>query len=129
MPDSVRLCSSSASMSAEVTSMLVTGSAVTIIRRTGVGDSANGFEESPVKELGVSEKERRVPTKQHESWNATRSRIPRDVVVAANTIDSAEHCEVWPPGIPQELDHRDHDCDSDAGNHAEHGNAHKTDHR
>src|SRR4029077_1831537 len=75
------------------------------------------------------EEERCVPTKQHEAGNPTRSRIARDVVVAANTIDSAEHCEVWPPAIPQELDDRDDYRDSDAGNHAEHGNAHKTDNR
>jgi len=71
MPDSVRVCSSSASMSAEVTSMLVTG--------LGRDDNSphrsrrfcNGVEDSLWKELGVREEERCVPTKQHEAGNAT----------------------------------------------------------
>src|SRR6476646_11621483 len=66
----------------------------------------NGVEDSLVKELGVSEEERRVPTKQHQAGNATGSRIACDVVVAANTIDSAENCEVRPPAVTQELDDR-----------------------
>jgi hypothetical protein len=37
-PRRAQVCSSSASMSAEVTSTLVTGSAVTTTRRTGVGE-------------------------------------------------------------------------------------------
>src|SRR4029077_16862519 len=87
----------------------------------------NGVEDSLVEELGVGEEERCVPTKQHQAGNATRSGIARDVVVAANTIDSTEHCEVRPPAVPQELDNRDNYCDSDAGNHTKHRNADKAD--
>ena len=82
-----------------------------------------------MKELGVSEEERCVPAKQHKAGNATRNGIALDVVVTANSINSAEHCEVWPPAIPQELDYRDGDCDANAMNHAEHGNSDKTDNR
>src|ERR1043166_2621206 len=70
------------------------------------GRLCNGVEDSLVEELGIREEERCVPTKKHQAGNATRTRIARDVVVAANTIDAAEHCEVWPPAVPQELDHR-----------------------
>src|SRR4030095_1382439 len=51
------------------------------------------------------------------------------VVVASKTIDSAEHCRVWPPRIPQEFSDRDGDRDADAGNHAEYGNADEADNR
>ena len=44
MPDARSEDSSSRSMSAEVMSMLVTGSAVTTMRRTGVGDDASALD-------------------------------------------------------------------------------------
>ena len=61
-------------MSAEVTSMLVTGSAATMIRRTGVGDLRDGFQHALVEQLGVGEEQRRVPTEQHQAGDSA----PRD---------------------------------------------------
>ena len=60
-------CSSLSSMSAEVTSILVTGSAATMIRFTGLGELADGFEYTLVKQLRVGEEKRRVPAEQHQS--------------------------------------------------------------
>src|SRR5262245_27234219 len=89
----------------------------------------NGVEHALVEELGVGEKERSIPTKQYQAGNATRGGITLDVVVAPNTIDSAEHCEMWAPAIPQELDDRNNYGDPNAGDHTEHRNADKTDNR
>src|SRR5262249_21369466 len=88
-----------------------------------------GVEHALVEELGVGEKERSIPTKQYQAGNATRSGITLDVVVAPNTIDSAEHCEMWAPAIPQELDDRNNYADPNAGDHTEHRNADKPDNR
>src|ERR1051325_4051024 len=100
----------------------------------GNNDSPHGswrfldrVEDSLVKKLGVGEEERRVPTKQYQTGDATRRGIARDIVIAANTIGPAEYCEMRTPAVPQELDHSDHDRDADAGNHAEHSNAYETD--
>src|SRR4029450_12820851 len=122
MPDSVSECSSSASMSAEVTSMLVTGSAVTMIRCTGVGGSAIASSNARGNAPAFSEEKRCVPTKQHQAGDAPRTRVALDVVIAPNTIDPAEHCVVWPPAVPQELDDRDDNRDSNSWNYAKYGN-------
>src|SRR5262245_21418149 len=89
----------------------------------------DGFEHTLMEELGISEEERGVPTKQHQAGNAARISITLDVVVAPNTIDPSEHCVMWPPAVPQELDDRDADRDADARDNAEYGNADKTDNR
>src|SRR5262249_12040373 len=87
----------------------------------------DGVEHALMEELGVSEEERCVPTKEHQARNAARTRITLNVVVAANTIDSSEHCVMWPPAVPQELDERDANRDADARDNAEYGDADETD--
>ena len=52
-----------------------------------------------------------------------RFRIARDVVIAPNAVNSAEHCVMRPPAVPQEFDDRDADRQADARNHAKHGHA------
>src|SRR5262249_8380610 len=88
----------------------------------------NGLDHALVKELGVGKEERRIPTKQHQAGNTTRSGIACDVVVAANTVDSTEHCVVWSPAIPQELNDRNDYRDTDAGNHTEYRNTDEAHH-
>ena len=56
-------------MSAEVTSTLVTGSAVTMTRRTGVGDFAMASSTRWWNSFGIGEEQRRIPTEQHQAGN------------------------------------------------------------
>ena len=99
--------SSSTSMSAEVTSMLVTGSAVTTMRRTGVGASATACStrcwnsSAFAKNSGASQRNSTSP------GTSRACGITRNIVIAANTLDPAQHRRVRAPAVPQELDHGD----------------------
>ena len=62
-------------MSAAVTSTLVTGSAATTSRRTGVGELRDRLEHAVAEQLGVGEEQRRVPAEQHQ---ARARAAPRD---------------------------------------------------
>ena len=66
--------SSSTSMSAAVTSTLVTGSAATTTQLTVVGDEADGARNAFVEQLCVREEQRRIPAEQHEARNLARVR-------------------------------------------------------
>ncbi len=55
-------------MSAAVTSTLVTGSAATTTRRTGVGDVRHRRRSTrSLEQLGVGEEQRRIPAEQHQA--------------------------------------------------------------
>ena len=82
MPAAARLRSSSASVSAAVTSTLVTGSAATTSQRTGVGARADGVEHPLAEELGVGEEQRRIPAEQDQAGNLPRVRVALQVVKA-----------------------------------------------
>ena len=116
-------------MSAEVTSTLVTGSAATTIRCTGVGDCATASSTRSLEQLGIGEEQRRVPAEQHQAGDQPRLGIARDVVVALDAVDAAQHGGMRPPAVPQEFDDRDDDRQADAGNRAEHGDADEADDR
>src|SRR5678815_4465739 len=80
-------------------------------------------EHALMEELSVGEEERCGPTKQNQARNAARIRIPLSVMVAANTLDPAEHCVIWPPAVPKKFNKRDYNCDSNSGNNSEFSNA------
>ena len=54
--------------------MLVTGSAATMIRRTGVGELATASQHALLEQLGVGEEQRRVPAEQHQAGHQSRLR-------------------------------------------------------
>ena len=124
----LKVRSNSASMSAEVTSTLVTGSAATTSQRTGGGDFATASS-TLLEQLGVGEEQRCIPAKQHQTGDLPRVGIAFDVVVARDAVGAAQHRGMRPPAVPQEFDDRDDDRQADAGDGAENGNADEADDR
>jgi hypothetical protein len=116
-------------MSAHVTSMLVTGSAVTTIRFTGVGEGRDGVEHASVELFCVGEEQRRIPAEQHQARDPAGGWISRDVVIAADPVHATQHGVVRPPPVPQELDDGQDDGQTDSGNHPEDGDAREAHHR
>ena len=123
MPAACNLSSSSASASAAVTSTLVTGSAATTTRRTGVGDAATACKDPVLEQLGIGEEQRRIPAEQHQAGDQARVGIARDVVIALDAVGAAENGGVRPPAVPQELDDGDHDRQADSRDRAQHRHA------
>ena len=55
------------------------------------GRARNGVEHTIVEELGVREKERCIPPKQHEARDQTCIRISSDVVIPLHVVNPTEH--------------------------------------
>ena len=82
-----------------------------------------------MKQLGVREKEGRIPPEQHEAGDLPCLGITGYVVIALYTFDAAKHCRMRTPAIPKELNHCNHDRDGDARNGTEHGHTCEAGHR
>src|SRR4029077_8173644 len=82
-----------------------------------------------VEQFGVCEEERRIPTEQHKARDQTRLRIPRNVVIALNAFDAAEHGRMRAPAVPEKLNHGNRDRKSNTRNGTEYGYARKAHHR
>jgi hypothetical protein len=63
-----------------------------------------------MEQLGISEKQGRIPAKQDQAGNLLGIRIARDVVVALDALDASQNRGVRPPAIPQEFDDGNDDC-------------------
>ena len=100
-------------------SMSVTGSAATTTHFVGVGASAIASQDVLAEDLGIGEEQGRVPAEEHQARNALRLGMARDVVVALEPVDTAEHGIVGPPGAPDEAEQRQRDGDEDALDHAD----------
>ena len=129
MPAACSASSSSAIMSAAVTSTLVTGSAATTSQRTGVGELATASRTRSWNNSALAKKSGASQRNSTRPGISRASRIPRDVVIALDVIDAAEHRRVRTPAVPEELDHGNDDRERDARNGAEHGHAREADHR
>src|SRR5262249_16741884 len=89
----------------------------------------NGLQNPLLKELGIREEERRIPTEQDETWDQPGIRIPRDVVIGADPINTAEDSRMRPPAVPEKFDHGDENGEADSGDRTQHGHTCKTGHR
>src|SRR5262249_56050201 len=92
-------------------------------RRRGGHGSQNAL----LEQLGIGEEQGRIPAEQDQAGYEPRMWVARDVVIAADTVHSAQHGEVRPPSVPEKLDHRDDDRQADSGNGAEHRHADEAD--
>ena len=114
-------------MSAAVTSTLVTGSAATTNRRTGVGEFAAASRHTLLEQLGVGKEQRRIPAKEDQPGYLARVGIARDVMVALDAFGAAQHRRMRTPTVPEEFDDGDHDRQPDARDSTENGHPHETD--
>src|SRR5258707_548152 len=89
----------------------------------------HGLQYSRVKQLGISEEQRRIPAEEHKAGNEPGVGVTLEIVVTANAVHTAQHCEVWSPPVPQELDDGDSDSQPDAGDRTQHGNTSQTNDR
>ena len=116
-------------MSAAVTSTLVTGSAATTSHWTGVGELATASRTRSWKNSALAKKSGASQRNRTRPGIRRACGIARDVVVALDLIDPAEHRRVRTPAVPEELDHGDHDRQRDARNGAEHRHSGEADDR
>ena len=93
-----------ASMSAEVTSTLVTGSAATTSQCTGVGEAPPRQARARWNNSALAKNSGRIPAKQHQARDQPRVWITCDVVVALDAIDATEDGVVRTPAVPEEFD-------------------------
>src|ERR1700739_2337828 len=91
--------------------------------------SCNSIQDSFMEQLGVRKEERCIPSEQYESRDQARLRISDDVVIALDTVDTAQHGRMRAPAIPEKLDHCNHNCERNAWNGAEHSHPREAGHR
>ncbi len=91
-------------------------------RRWRIG---HGVEHPAAKQLGVREEQWRIPPEQNKARHDSSLWIPGDVMVALQVGNSAENGIVGTPAVPEKLEYRDPDRDSDARNCPEYGNAYR----
>jgi hypothetical protein len=82
-----------------------------------------------MEQLGVGEKQGRIPAKQDQPRDESRVRIARDVMVALDALGASQNRGVWAPAIPQEFDDGNRDGEADALDRAQHRHADCTDDR
>ena len=115
-------------MSAAVVSTSVIGSAATTIHR-GRGSARGEPPDLLAERPGVGEDQRRVEPEDARSPASARLGIARDVVVARQPLDPAEHRLVRPPRAPEHVEDRQRDGDPMPGQHAEQRHAEERRHR
>ena len=82
-----------------------------------------------MEQLRIREEEWCIPTEQYEAWYQACVRVPGDVMIALDAIDSAEHSRMWSPTVPKELSYGNYDRESNTGNGAERGHTREASHR
>ncbi|MCY1455704.1 hypothetical protein D9M71_728570 [compost metagenome] len=95
----------------------------------GRGRCRDGVEHAVAEQFGVGEEQGRIPAKQDQAGGQVCVGVAFDVVVALDPVGAAQYGGVRAPGVPEELDDRDHDGQADAFDRAEHGHADRADNR
>ena len=101
--------------SAAVTSTLVTGSAATTTRRTGVGEAATAARIRSWKNSALAKNSGASQRNSTRPGISARLGIAGDVVIAGDAVGAAENGGMRPPAVPQELDDGDDDGKANSG--------------